>query len=485
MDKKVIKNYLYNLSYQILIIVLPLITTPYVSRVLGAKGIGTYGYTNSITQYFILFGCIGLNLYGQREIAYYQNEINKRSKVFFELIFLRFLTVSISIILYYFTFCQNKVYGYIFLIQMIDVFASMFDVSWFYQGLEEFKKIVIRNTLVKISGLVIIFLFVKTTQDLPIYVLSYSLTLLLGNLSMWMYLPKYVKRIKLYQLNISKHIRPTIIMFLPQIATSIYTMLDKTMIGALTNNTAEVGYYEQSQKIIRMAMTLATALGTVMLPRVANLYKEGKTEEVKKSMYSSFQFISFLTFPLCFGLIGISKGFVPWFFGRGYDKVVYNMIIIAPIIIIIGYSNVIGTQFLLPTGRQKEYTISVCTGTVVNLIFNFLLIPNLLSYGAAIATVVAELSVTLVQVFMTKDTFSFKYVLKMIYKYILASITMLIVLLCISKYLSVGIINTVFEMICGIITYFLTLLILKDTSVQIIINKIKKINGAKNEICNE
>lgn len=474
MDKKVIKNYLYNLGYQVLIILLPLVTTPYVSRVLGAKGIGTYGYTNSITQYFILFGCIGLNLYGQREIAYYQNDIQKRSKVFFELLLLRIITVSISIILYYFSFCQNPTYGYIFSIQIIDVVASMFDISWLYQGMEDFKKIVLRNTLVKICGLIIIFMFVKSPADLPIYVLSYSATLLLGNLSMWMYLPKFVKKVSLKYLDIQKHLRPTIVLFLPQIATSIYTMLDKTMIGALTNNTAEVGFYEQSQKIIRMAMTIATSLGTVMLPRVANLFKEGKLDEVKESMYTSFQFISFLTFPLCFGLIGISKGFVPWFFGEGYGKVVYNMMIISPIIIIIGYSNVIGTQFLLPTGRQKEYTLSVCTGTVVNLCCNFLLIPMLLSYGAAIATVIAELSVTLVQVIATRSTFSYRYIFKLVYKYIIAAVLMLVVLLFLSNIMPVGILYTVIQMTAGCFVYFIVLIVLKDSSIYTVINKIKR-----------
>ena len=474
MDKKLIKNYLYNLGYQVLIIILPLITTPYVSRVLGAKGIGTYGYTNSITQYFILFGCIGLNLYGQREIAYYQKDIEKRSKVFFELLLLRIITVSISIILYYFTFCQNATYGYIFSIQIIDVIASMFDISWLYQGMEDFKKIVVRNTLVKICGLIIIFMFVKSPADLPIYVLSYSATLLLGNLSMWMYLPKFVKKVNLKHLNIQKHLRPTIVLFLPQIATSIYTMLDKTMIGALTGNTAEVGYYEQSQKIIKMAMTLATSLGTVMLPRVANLFKEGKIEEVKESMYSSFKFISFLTFPLCLGLIGISKGFVPWFFGKGYGKVVLNMMIISPIIIIIGYSNVIGTQFLLPTGRQKEYTLSVCTGTIVNLICNLLLIPQFLSYGAAIATVIAELSVTMVQVIATRKTFSFKYVFKLVYKYIIAAVLMLIVLLILNTIMTVGIIYTIIQMVIGGLIYLILLIILKDTTIKTFVLKIIK-----------
>ena len=477
MDKKVVKNYLYNLGYQVLVILLPLITTPYVSRVLGAKGIGIYGYTNSITQYFILFGCIGLNLYGQREIAYYQKDIDQRSKVFFELLILRIITVSISIVLYYFTFCQNKIYGFIFSIQIIDVIASMFDISWLYQGMEDFKKIVIRNTLVKICGLIIIFTFVKSPSDLSIYVLSYSITLLFGNLSMWMYLPKFIKKVKFNTLNIKKHLRPTIMLFLPQIATSIYTMLDKTMIGALTGNTSEVGYYEQSQKIIKMAMTLATSLGTVMLPRVANMYKEGKMNEVKESMYISFQFISFLAFPLCFGLIGISKGFVPWFFGDGYDKVVLNMMIIAPIIFIIGYSNVIGTQFLLPTGRQKYYTVSVCTGTVVNLVFNLLFIPHLLSYGAALATVIAEMSVTLVQIYVTKRIFSYKHIFKLVYKYIISSMAMLCCILVVSMIMSTGIIYTMIEIIIGIVVYFGILIILKDKSLMMFLNKIIKKKG--------
>ena len=191
-------------------------------------------------------------------------------------------------------------------------------------------------------------------------------------------------------------------------------------------------------------------------------------------MYSSFKFISFLTFPLCLGLIGISKGFVPWFFGDGYGKVIYNMMIISPIIIFIGYSNVIGTQFLLPTGRQKEYTLSVCTGTVVNLCFNFLLIPHFLSYGAAIATVIAEFSVTLVQVLLTRKIFIFKHILKLVYKYIIAATLMLICLLFVDNLLPVGIIFSIIELIVGTFLYIAILILLKDSSIYELINKLKR-----------
>lgn len=471
MDRRVFKNYLYNVSYQILIIVLPLITTPYISRVLGAKGIGIFSYTNSIIQYFILLGCIGLNLYGQREIAYCQSDMNKRSITFCELFLIRTITLSISLILFFFTFCHSNKYSDIYIIQTIDIISSIIDISWLYQGMEDFKKIVIRNIIVKVIGLILIFTFVNESNDLLKYVLIQSSVLFFSNLSMWFYLPQYVKKIDFRRISLTKHIRPTIILFLPQIATSIYTILDKTMIGYLTGSEEEVAYYEQSQRIIKMSMSLATSLGVVMMPRIANLHKEGNNKEIKKHMNASFQFISFLTFPLCFGLIGISNNMVPWFFGEGFDRVIPNMIIIAPIIFIIGFSNVIGTQYLLPTGRQRNFTISVCTGTVVNLILNLILIPKLLSIGAAIATVIAELSVTSVQIYVTKNIFNFSQIIQHIYKYVLSSMLMMLVLIFLNLFLPANIICTFFEILLGVIVYFITLILLRD---EIIINLLKK-----------
>lgn len=324
MDKKVVKNYLYNLSYQLLLIILPIITTPYVSRVLGAKGVGTYSYTNSITQYFILLGCIGLNLYGQREIAYYQNDIKKRNRTFFELLFLRFITLTISIIVFYFTMVLHSKYSYIFIIQVLDIIASIFDISWFFQGIEDFQKTVLRNFVVRIICVSLIFMFVKSPNDLQLYVLCYSGTLLLGNLSLWLYMPKYVSRSDIKNINIKRHIKPAVMLFLPQIATSIYTLLDKTMIGYITNDTSEVAYYEQSQTLIKTVMTVITSLGTAMMPRIANLFKNEKHEEIRIYMQNSIKFVLVLAIPFTFGIMAIAKGFVPWFFGSGYEKVIPN-----------------------------------------------------------------------------------------------------------------------------------------------------------------
>lgn len=471
---KVAKNYLYNLSYQILILIVPLITTPYVSRVLGAKGVGIFSYTNSIVQYFVLFGCIGLNLYGQREIAYVQHDKEKRNIVFWELLVLRIITVSISLIVFFFSLANHGQYAYVFILMTLDILASMVDVSWFFQGIEDFKKIVVRNFIIKITGVALIFLFVKSSDDLILYVLCHSATLFLGNLSMWFYLPKFVGKVSLKSVKIQRHIKPTIVLFLPQIATSIYTVLDKTMIGLLTAAEEEVAFYEQGQKIVKIVMALVTSLGTVMLPRVANLFKLHEIDKIKYYLSKSFRFVFFLSFPMMFGLMAISCNVVPWFFGAGYDKVVPNMMIIAPIISIIAMSNIMGTQYLLPTGRQKEFTISVVTGCGVNFCLNLLLIPSFLSYGAAIATIIAEFSVTAVQVYFTRNDFDFTSIVLSNFKYIFCSSIMFVPTYWLAKTFTPTILHTMICVAVGSAVYFGLLYFMKDKTLIDVIEKIKK-----------
>lgn len=473
MKKSVTKNYLYNLSYQILILILPLITTPYISRVLKAHGVGIFSYTNSITQYFILFGAIGLNLYGQREIAYVQTNKVKYSQVFYEILITRMITLSISVLAFYFLLCHHDKYGIVFMIQTIDIIASIFDISWLFQGLEDFKKIVIRNFIVKIVGMILIFIFVKNVDDLKLYVFLNSITLLFGNLSMWLYLPKTINKIDLKTIAISRHIKPAIALFVPQIATSLYTMLDKTMIGFLSGNESEVAFYEQSQKIIKMALTFITSLGTVMMPRIAKTFAEDNHKKIRSYMALTFKIVFTMSIPLCLGIMAISPNFVPWFFGEGYDKVVPNMIIIAPIIILISLSNVTGTQFLLPTRRQREYTVSVVGGSIINIVFNFIFIPMFLSIGAAIATLFAELIVTLIQLYFVRYDFDLKKIISYAVKYSAYSIIMAICVYILGTQMKPTIITTVVQATVGISIYVGLLFITKDDMVYHIIDRLK------------
>ena len=199
--KSIAKNYLYNLTYQILTLILPLITTPYVSRVLGAEGIGIYSYTYSIVSYFILFGGLGIALYGKREIAYVQEKKEERKRIFYELVFFRAITLVIGIAVYCIFFVNSEPYGVYYKIWLIELIATMIDISWFFQGLEEFKRTVVRNIIVRLASVTLIFVLVKAPSDLNKYLMIYAIADLIGNLSLWLYLPKYFKGIKI------KHIK--------------------------------------------------------------------------------------------------------------------------------------------------------------------------------------------------------------------------------------------------------------------------------------
>lgn len=471
MQKSVKKNYLYNLSYQILAIILPVVTAPYLARTLGPSGTGTYSYTISIVTYFILFGSLGINLYGQREIAYYQNDQKEKNKIFTELFILKFITLFISAIIFYLIFCLNGNFTTYYKILLIEMFGNMIDISWLYQGLEDFKKIAIRNFIVKILSVISIFLFIKTKNDIWKYVLIYTLTTLFGFLSMWYKLKKYVSFVSLKSINIIKHIKPTIILFIPQIAIQIYTVLDKTMIGAILHDMTEVGYYEQSQKIIKILLTIITSLGTVMLPRIASKFSEGDEKSIKEYLTKSFNMVFMLGFPLTFGLIAVANNFVPLFFGKGYDLVIPIMQIMSVIILFIGLSNVIGMQYLLPTKRQKEYTTSVVVGAIVNLILNVIFIPIFGSVGAAIGTIIAELSVTLVQMYFVRNDFKILDILKSSIPYLIASSFMFIICLSI-MYINISMVATVIvQLIIGSISYFLILCLFKEKFLLNVINQ--------------
>ena len=474
MKKSVTKNYIYNLAYQILIIILPIITTPYISRVLGVENIGIYSYTLSISAFFILFGSLGVALYGKREIAYLQKDKKQYTIAFWEILILRIITMTISLIIFGLTFARNGEYQVYFRILILEIVANCIDISWLFQGLEEFKKTVIRNMLVKLISVVCIFVFVKTRQDLTKYFIIYVLSIFIGNGSLWFYLPRFLVKVRINELNVKKHFKPTFNLFLPQIAVEVYTILDRTMIGLIINDKSEVGFYDQSQKIIKMLLTVITALGTVMLPRIANNFANGKKKKINKYMKKSFNMVFFLSFPMIFGIISVSAIFVPKFFGEGYEKVAILMNVISPIILFIGLSNVIGTQYLLPTKRQKEFTISVVCGAVINFIINMSLIWNYGAIGASIGTVIAEFAVTVIQIYFVRKDFNILKIIKSARNYLLASGIMFVVCLIINNIVRKPYFSMALQVAIGGIVYLTILIILEDKFVFGIIDRIRK-----------
>ena len=297
---------------------------------------------------------------------------------------------------------------------------------------------------------------------------------MLGNFSLWLYLPKYIQRIRIKELRIWKHFKPTIELFIPQIAMQIYTVLDKTMIGAIVEDKSEVGFYEQAQKIIKLLVTIATALATVMVPRMANTFANGEKDKLKEYLNKSFKFVLLLVFPLMLGIISIANKFVPIFYGEGYEKVIYLIIVISPIILAIGLSGVMGTQYLLPTKQQKKYTISVVVGSIVNFIFNMIFINLWQSIGASIATVIAEFTVTGIQFYLMRKEIKLLDVLKMAKKYCIAGIIMFCISIMIGILIKDNLLSIIIQIGISAIVYIGILLLMKDELVLEGIEKIRK-----------
>lgn len=460
------KNYIYNTFYQILTLITPLITAPYVSRIFEPSGIGIQSYTNSIVMYFTLFAALGTITYGQREIAMHRDNKQEASKLFWEIELLSILTTSICLVIWFVFIFFYKEYRPYFLVQTMTIVAVMFDISWYFGGFEQFKFIVIRNTVVKLLGVVCLFVFIKEKNDLLLYMGLVAATGLLGNISMWTYLPKFLVKVNFKNLNVLRHFKETLIYFIPTIASSIYTVLDKTMIGLITSNTSENGYYEQATKIVKMSLSLIISLNVVMESRMSYLFSKSKIYEIKERLEKSINFSLLLAIPMVFGLCGIAKNFVPWFFGDGYESVSLLMYIYSFIIIPIAISNCLGGQYLTPSGQRSKSAKAIIAGSIVNLILNSFFIPLFGANGAATASVIAESVIAILYLWMSKGYMSGGIILKHSYKRIFSGIVMLIAIIFIGKNYCGSIIVTIVQMVVGILIYFLMLLLMKDKLVK-------------------
>ena len=476
--KSIKKNYIFNVAYQILTLITPLITAPYLSRVLQPDGVGRVSFVESIVSYFSLVAVMGISTYGQREISYVQDDVNKRSEVFWNTKVLGFCISGITILVYIVFALFQKDNSAIYLILTLNLVANFFDITWFFQGMEDFAKTVTRNAVFKIINIIYIFTFVKSKEDILLYVLGIGLFAALGNLSLWAYLPKYVKKVSLSVLRPFKDFKVVWSLFIPTVAIQIYTVLDKTMIGLITDSSYENGYYEQALKISKMLLALITALGTVMVPRIGYLFENGSKEDIQRYMYRGYRFVWFLGIPLCFGIIMSASNFVPWFLGAGYDKVIPLLQILSLLIIAIGINMVTGNQYLIPTKKQKIYTVTVLIGAFVNFSLNIVLIYYYKSIGAAVASVIAESVIAIIQLIIVRKELSPIQVLKEGIHYFIAGVVMVLALIPITKHLMPSKLNSIIIAASGALIYFTVLLIGKDefliSNIKIILDKLLK-----------
>ena len=463
------KNFIYNSLYQVLSLIIPIVTTPYLSRTLGVDSIGVFSYTFSIVTFFTIFAVLGTTTFGQRKIAFCRDNKEDLSRAFWEVFVFRAVITSIVLFVYFcFVFSSDGAYKNIYTVLSLNIINVIFDITWFYQGVEDFKKIVLRNTVVKLLNLISIFAFIKSSSDLRTYCIIYCGYILLGNITTWFGLNKKINFVN--RINPFKDFKDIFLLFIPTVAMQVYTILDKSMIGWFTKSTYENGCYEQAEKICRIAVTIVAALATVIAPRMANLHKKHKKGEVKKTkitdlLYKGIRGGCLIAVPITFGIISITPIFVPVFFGSGYDKVSTLLPIFSFLVIAVGLANIIGISYLIPTENQNVYTFAVTISAVINFIMNLVLIPRLLSVGAAIASVFAETTGIIIQFAycIKKEDIAFCTILKSVWKYFVSGITMLCFLVFLCKFTPANWMGLFTIIVIGATIYGIMLIVLKDS----------------------
>ena len=475
-DNKIRKNYIYNVTYQILNLIAPLLTTPYLARVLGVEQIGRYSYISSITTYFITLAILGSTPYAQREIAYLKGDKEKYSQFFWEMVAFRTLTVLVSSLLYGIIIISAPAEErLLYILQGMNIIIVAVDITWFFQGLENFKKVVIRNMIVRCASIVLIFLFVKKESDLAIYMLILSGTPLVGQALIWAYLKRYLEPVAIKKINIKQHFKGIMVLFVPTIAVSIYRAFDKTMIGIFTDSSSENGYYEQADRIVQMCITVPTALSTVMAPRIASNMAKKNIDMVNEYMYKTYEALLLIAMPLGVGIFCTSNMIVPWFLGEQYYKVITLLKIFSIIIPIIALSNATGAQYLIQAREEKVYTKSIFLGAIVNFGLNLLMIPRIASVGAAIASVIAEFSILFYQMLYIckKDrTLKLKQLFNNLWTCIISCMCMALIVVLVKPFFQPNFLGTICVAVIGACTYGAMLLIFKEPMVCSVLDAI-------------
>ena len=456
--------------------VTPFVTAPYVARVLGADGIGIYSYAQAYMTYFSMMAALGTGSYGAREIARCRENKREYSKKFWEIELLSVFTTSLSLTAWIVLVLLSAKYRIYFIALIPTLIATMLDISWFYAGHEKFGYTVFWNSLCKIAGVISIFTFVKDKNDLTIYIFLYSFISMLGNGSMWIFLPKMLVKVDPRQLRFKHHLQETLVYFVPTISTTIYTVLDKTLIGAITQDNYQNGYYEQATKIINMAKSAVfVSVNTVMSTRISYLFSQDKKDEIKAKISKSINFILFLGVAVAFGIIAVAKDFVPVFFGDGYEPVINLLYWMSPLILIIGVSNCLGSQYYTPAGLRAQSSKYIITGSVVNLIMNLILIPKFKATGAVIGSIVAELTITILYFKNCSGYITTKQIFNYSYRRLLAGVIMILTVKLIGTCNKIpGILLLICEVIGGTTIYFTSLYLMRDTMLEEIVLLIKK-----------
>lgn len=472
MKRKIVSNFIYQASYQLLLVILPIITVPIVSRALGPSGVGTYNYISSNVSYFTLICGLGLANYGVREIAIARSNRYDCSKKFWELelynVFFSLATFIVYIVFALFT--KNKL---LYLIQGMVVLGSLFDITWFFSGLEDFKKITIRNFVIRLLSFLAIILFIHDKDDLVLYFIIQSVSILLSQLSLWISIRKYVDWVPVTIKDIFSHTAPALQFFIAKIAMTLYTSATKTILGLMTTMVV-VGYYSNSLTLVTLTGSIVNAMNTIMIPRMSHLFSLDDEEGMIKVLEKTIHLQLYLTIALTFGIIATNDKLIDWFFGSQFEAIKNVVPFVAPVLIFQSLQMAIAAQYLIPKKEMKDYNISVVIGAIISVIVNIVTIPFWGIYGAVAGILSGYITICVLRVKVLLYQTNFKFQWRQIGKYMISGLSMWGVIFLVTNNMKSSIYTTTLQVVIGGIVYISVSYIIKGNPIVLLFRRERK-----------
>ena len=420
--RRLTANTIFYFIYQCILFVAPLVIMPYLTRVFSESTIGTYSFSYATAYYFVLLANLGISIYGQREIASHKDDKEVLAHKFWSIYYVHFVLSIVAIGTYIiFMFISKQVSIYVFIIPY--VVSALFDVTWFFYGLENFKLVTLINSLFTICKVALIFLFVKNDNCLWVYQLISFGVILLSQMTIFtIAIITIGKPVKPNFKESSIHLKPIAYFAIAAIALTLYTYVDKTLMGLMINDSKKsVAFYECADKIIAVPRTLITVLGAVLYPKMCKLSSDNENKKIKKFTIFSIDWTCFLAIGSMVGLLALSVPFAIIYYGESYIVTGRYMMLMVPLIFIISLGSICRTQYILPLKKDKVFLIAICMNAIINLTLNIILIRYIGVYGVIIASIVSETIALAFQLFYCREFFPFKYLLKSILVHLISA----------------------------------------------------------------
>lgn len=468
------KNIVFNTIYNISNIVFPLITFSYVSRMLTVELIGRVSFFSTISNYAIMLASLGISSYGIRAVAQRRDnkkELSKTSKELFYINCFATVIVLLGIVMLSLFVDKLKEDKTLLSLNCLLIAVAPLGMNWFFSGLEAYDYITKRNLIVKVSSLFFILFFVESEKDYLYYAAALVFSSAIAYIYNFVYANNYLEKDH-YVYDFKRHFRPMLYLFASILAINIYTHLDTVMLGFISGD-KQVGLYTIAVYVKTGLLTLINSVSVVLFPRISFYFIKNDIASANKLLQKSSIFIAFIAIPLTVFSIYEAPNIIIFLGGNGFIEATFCMQIIMPILLISGLSNITGNQILIPLGKENCFMKAVISGSVINLMFNFLLMPKYGAVGAAIATLIAEFTQMSIQVsyayYHLKDNFKIISIMKLL----LASLAslLIIILLPSSKILNNAIIDIIISWMVFIFFYFIFVLMIKDSTINSLVKE--------------